>query len=89
MGRLIDVDTLLKGNKSSIYDTSDLEEMLHYEPTAFDIDMVLEQLEEYGKYKGVLHCEDDKCENYIPISVAMQIVNGRGLGGVLGYLEEK
>lgn len=55
--------------------------------TAFDIDMVLQQLEDYEKYKGLLHCEDDKCENCIPVSVAKQIVRGRGLGGVLGYLE--
>lgn len=54
-----------------------------------NIDMILEQLEDYAKYKGVLRCEDDKCENYIPVSVAKQIVNGRGLGGVLGYREEK
>lgn len=23
----------------------------------FNIDMVMEQLEDYGKYKGMLHCE--------------------------------
>lgn len=56
-------------------------------PIAFDISKVLEQLEEYGKYKGVLHCEDDKCENYIPVSVAKRIVRCRGLSGVLGYLD--
>ncbi|WP_395546824.1 MULTISPECIES: hypothetical protein [unclassified Lacrimispora] len=50
--------------------------------------MVLDQLEDYGKYKGVLELDDDKCENYIPISVAKQIVRGRGFGGVLGYLKE-
>lgn len=55
----------------------------------FDIDKVLEQLEDYGKYKGVLQCEGESFENYIPVSVAKQIVRGRGLGGVLGYLEEK
>lgn len=53
-------------------------------PTAFDVEMVLEQLEDYGKYKGILHCEDDHCENYIPVSVAKQIIRGRGLGGILG-----
>lgn len=54
-------------------------------PIAFDISKVLEQLEEYGKYKGILRVEEDKCENYIPVSVAKQIVRSRGLGGVLGY----
>lgn len=59
---------------------------------AFDISKVLEQLEEYGKYKGVLYCEDENFkdyENYIPVSVAKRIVRYRGLSGVLGYLEEK
>lgn len=58
-------------------------------PTAFDVDMVLEQLKDYGKYKGMLYLENDGGENYIPVSVAKQIVRGRGLGGVLGYLEKK
>lgn len=49
----------------------------------FDIDVVLDQLEDYGKYKGTLYCEENNCENYIPVSVAKQIVRGRGLGGVL------
>ncbi|MDU7031179.1 MAG: hypothetical protein E6357_26330 [Clostridiales bacterium] len=51
--------------------------------------MILQQLEDYGKYKGILKCDDEKCENYIPVSVAKQIVRGKGLGGVLGYLEAK
>ena len=54
----------------------------------FDIVKVLEQLEVYGKYKGVLRwCEGENFEKYIPVSVAKQIVKGRGLGGALGYLE--
>ncbi|WP_394910522.1 hypothetical protein [uncultured Robinsoniella sp.] len=56
---------------------------------SFNIDMVLEQLEDYAKYKGVLRCEDDKCEHYIPVSVAKQIVRGKGLGGVLGYMDKE
>lgn len=51
--------------------------------------MVLEQLEDYGKYKGVLQLNNDGCENYIPVSVAKKIVRGRGFGGVLGYLMEE
>ena len=31
--RLIDADAMLKRNKHSIYDTTDLKEMLDYEPT--------------------------------------------------------
>lgn len=61
---------------------------LKEQPTAFDIDMVLEQLEDYGKYKGFLRAEEDKCENYISVSAAKQIVKGRGLNGILGYLDE-
>ena len=42
--RLIDADAMLKRNKNSIYDTMDLEEMLHYEPTAYDVDKVVDEL---------------------------------------------
>lgn len=58
------------------------------QPVAFDMARVLEQLEEYGKYKGILRCEGEGFENYIPVSVAKQIVKGRGMGGALGYMEE-
>ena len=57
------------------------------QPVAFDMDMVLDQLEDYGKYKGLLHCEGEGFVNYIPVSVAKQIVKGRGLDGVLGYMD--
>lgn len=63
-----------------------VDELIQKQPITFDMDMVLEQLEDYGKYKGILRCEKDECENYIPVSVAKQIVRGRGLGGVLGYM---
>lgn len=53
-----------------------------------DINNILNQLEYYGKFKDILHYEDNKRENYIPVSVAKQIVRSRGLGGVLGYMEE-
>lgn len=56
---------------------------------SFNMDMVLDQLEDYGKYKGVLNLNGDCSENYIPVSVAKQIVKGKGLGGVLGYMSEK
>lgn len=58
------------------------------ESTAFNMDTVLDQLDDYGKYKGILQLNNDKCESYIPVSVAKQILRGRGLGGVLGYLKE-
>lgn len=54
----------------------------------FNMEKVLEQLEDYGKYKGILRCEGEGFENYIPVSIARQIVRGRGLGGVLGYMDE-
>lgn len=59
---------------------------LKNEPAHFDMEMVLDQLEDYGKYKGVLRLTDGK--NYIPVSVAKKIVKSRGVGGVLGYMEE-
>ena len=43
--RLIDADAMLKRNEHSIYDTTDLKEMLNDEPTAYDVDMVVEDLE--------------------------------------------
>lgn len=55
--------------------------------SAFNIDKVLEQLEDYGKYKGILRSEGESFENYIPVSVAKQIVRARGLGEVLGMEE--
>lgn len=58
------------------------------QPIAFDVGMVINQLEDYAKYKGLFRFEDDKCEHYIPISIAIQIVKAKGLGGVLGYLED-
>ena len=98
MGRLIDADNLMKsvikifGCKPYIevgnaYEYVD--KIIDDEVTLFDIDMVLDQLEDYGKYKGVLMCNGDKNENYIPVSAAKQIVKTGGLGGVLGYLEEE
>lgn len=55
----------------------------------FNLDKVLEQLEDYGRFKGLLHCAGESFENYIPVSAAKQIVRRRGLGGVLGYLDEE
>ena len=55
----------------------------------FNMEMVIDQLEDYGKYKGILMCDGDKSENYIPVSVAKQIVKNRGIGGILGYLKGK
>lgn len=97
IGRLIDADVLMKniiemfhckpfievGNTREYID-----KIIDNVPTAYDLDMVLEQLEDYGKYKGILRVEEEKCENYIPVSVARQIVRGKGLGGVLGYMKE-
>ena len=45
--RLINADAMLERNKNSIYDTTDLEEMLKYEPTAYDVDKVVNRLEDY------------------------------------------
>ncbi len=95
IGRLIDdevledyIDSEDSGLMSAREFQYDYIECIHEQPLAFDVDMVLEQLENYGKFKGVLKLDDDKCENYILVSDAKQIVRGRGLGGVLGYLKE-
>lgn len=59
------------------------------DPMSFNMETVIDQLEDYGKYRGVLICNGDKSENYIPVSVAKQIVKANGCGGVLGYLKEE
>lgn len=89
IGRLIDADKLINRLEDlASYEKLDYIQEVMDEPIAFNIDMVFMQLEDYGKYKGILKCDGNNCENYIPISMAKQIVRGRGLGGVLGYLEE-
>lgn len=89
MGKLIDSDVVSTRIYLSGYSTNEIERAIDETPDAFDVDMVLDQLEDYGKYKGVLMCNGDKNENYIPVSAAKQIVKTGGLGGVLGYLEEE
>lgn len=95
MGRLIDEDVLenyIDSDESGLMSAKEYKydyiECINEQPTAFDINMVFEQLENYGKSKGVLYCEENGYENYIPVSVAKKIVRCRGLGGVLGYMEE-
>lgn len=89
IGRLIDADKLINRSEDlASYEKLDYIQDVMDEPTAFNIDMIFIQLEDYGKYKGILKYDADNCENYIPVSVAKQIVRGRGLGGILGYLEE-
>lgn len=63
-----------------------IDDLIDEQPIAFDMDMVIEQLEDYGKYKGTLKNENGNCENYIPVSMAVKIVKAAGLNGVLGYL---
>ena len=98
MKRLIEANDLLKNiiNKfgckpfievGNTYEY--LDKIIAEAQTAFDIDKVLDQLEDYGKYKGILKCDDEKCEHYIQVSMAKRIVRGKGLGGVLGYLKDR
>lgn len=94
--RLIDADNLMK-NVIKIFGCKPyievgntyeyVDKIIDDEVTSFDIDMVLDQLEDYGKYKGILMCDGDNSENYIPVSVAKQIVKAGGHGGVFGYLK--
>jgi len=86
---LINTDDLLKKwDKTSTRGRTEFDQVIMEQPTYFDMDTVLDQLEDCGKYKGILKLDNDSCENYISVSVAKQIVKGRGLGGVLGYLKE-
>ncbi len=47
-------------------------------PTAYDVDKVIEQLEDYGKYKGLLRITDNpaNCDNYVPVMEVKKIVKG-------------
>lgn len=56
-----------------------IDDLIDEQPVAFDMDMVIDQLEDYGKYKGVLKNKNGKCENYIPVSMAVKIVKAAGL----------
>lgn len=67
---------------------TEFDQIIIRESTVYDVDIVLNQLEDYGKFKGVGVLKQDQFKNYIPVSVAKQIVRGRGLGGILGYLKE-
>lgn len=89
MSKLIDSDVVSTKVYLSGYSTNEIEKAIDETAIAFDIDVVIDQIEDYGKYKGILMCNGDKSENYIPVSVAKQIVRARGLGGVLGYLEKE
>lgn len=65
-----------------------IDDLIDEQPVAFDMDMVIDQLEDYGKYKGVLKNKNGKCENYIPVSMAVKIVKAAGLnGGKEDYFE--
>lgn len=66
-----------------------IDDLIDKQPVVFDMDMVIDQLEDYGKYKGVLKNKNGKCENYIPVSMAIKIVKAAGLNGVLGYLTKE
>lgn len=49
-------------------------------PTAYDVDKVIEQLEDYGKHKGLLRITDNptNCDNYVPVREVKKIVKGGG-----------
>lgn len=49
-----------------------IDDLIDKQPVAFDMDMVIDQLEDYGKYKGILENKNGKCENYIPVSMAVK-----------------
>jgi len=66
-----------------------IDDLIDKQPVAFDMDMVTEQLEDYGKYKGIPKNGNGKSENYIPVSMAVKIVKAAGLNGALGCLTKE
>ena len=83
--RLIDADQLRGFVRGLIRkeERRGFDEFIDNAPTEFDIDMIIDQIEEYGKYKGILIGMDDRCENYIPVSEVKKIIKGKGLGKTL------
>lgn len=83
--RLIDADQLRGFVRGLIpkEERRGFDEFIDNAPTEFDIDIVINQIEECGKCRGVLILMNDRCENYIPVSEAKKIVNNKGLGEVL------
>lgn len=82
--RLIDADQLRGFVRGLIpkEERRGFDEFIDNAPTEFDIDIVINQIEEYGKYKGVLIRTDDRCENYIPVSEVKKIIENKGFGEV-------
>ena len=96
MGRLIDADELKKNIAKWLKPSSpDEREMvtvddiaisvmieIEEQPTAYDVDKVIEQLEDYGKYKSLLRITDNpaNCDNYVPVREVKKIVKGGGQG---------
>lgn len=83
--RLIDADQLRGFVRGLIpkEERRGFDKFIDNAPTEFDIDMIIDQIEEYGKYKGILIGMDDRCENYIPVSEVKKIIKGKGLGKTL------
>ncbi len=81
MGRLIDADVLMADVRNTITEESgaiDWINLINRQPTAYDQDKVVEQLEELRK-----ECEDP-LEEYDPnyfIDKAIEIVKGGGIDG--------
>lgn len=86
---LIDVDMCLLGLKANIDECiranalseaqkwQDILSYLEDIPAAYDINKVINILEDYGKYRGVLApTGDGEWDNFIPVSIAKKIVKG-------------
>lgn len=101
MSRLIDAESLIENiklllNRSFVGEISPQNEvsigeiatLIKDEPVAYDVDAVLDQLENCGNHRGVLKREDEKCESYIPVSLAIQIVKGQVRNNAFGYMRK-
>lgn len=76
--RLVDADVLVEIiDKHTMTDGAlddDIACILEQVPTAYDVDKVLDILNDYGKYKGVLIIGRDDSDNWIPVIEAKRIV---------------
>ena len=77
--RLIDVDKLFKTlNKLEIPFYADINNVINSEPTAYNVDKVVEQLEDYKMWKELLIYDLDFRERQI-IKKAIDLVKAGGI----------
>lgn len=81
MSKLIDTDKLLEKLYIRECLTQEVSEIIDELPNEINLQSMCEQIEDFGKYKGMLakHDENTDWENYVPIRAVKEIIKGKGL----------